>query len=156
MLDAARLTVEELKIEIAIHLYATNRIGFGKARELAALSHIQFRHLLAARRDEMIVASNTSPITDLVAIGRLDLLPQLWGEIHIAAHRYRRRHSSKSSSGAPGRGGQLRVNGWSASTSRQSRQPVTSSGIVQEARKRQGRCSITQQVTCSSSALLSS
>jgi hypothetical protein len=32
----------------------------------------------------MIVVSNTSPLTSLAAIGRLELLRQLYGEIHIA------------------------------------------------------------------------
>jgi uncharacterized protein len=33
----------------------------------------------------MIVVSNTSPLTNLVAIGQFDLLCQLYGEVHIAA-----------------------------------------------------------------------
>jgi predicted nucleic acid-binding protein len=32
----------------------------------------------------MIVVSNTSPLTNLAAIGKFDLLHQLYGEIHIA------------------------------------------------------------------------
>jgi hypothetical protein len=32
----------------------------------------------------MIVASNTSPLTNLAAIGQFDLLHQLYGEVHIA------------------------------------------------------------------------
>jgi len=50
ILDSARLTVPELKIEIAVALYAQGRLAFGKARELAAMSHWKFRQLLAARR----------------------------------------------------------------------------------------------------------
>jgi uncharacterized protein len=33
----------------------------------------------------MIVVSNTSPLTNLVAIGQFDLLCQLYGEVQIAA-----------------------------------------------------------------------
>jgi predicted nucleic acid-binding protein len=32
----------------------------------------------------MIVVSNTSPLTNLAAIGQFDVLQQLYGEIHIA------------------------------------------------------------------------
>lgn len=31
----------------------------------------------------MIVVSNTSPLTNLAAIGQVDLLRQLYGEVHI-------------------------------------------------------------------------
>ncbi len=47
ILDSARLTVSELKVEIAIHLYAQGRLSIGKARELAGLSLWEFRQLLA-------------------------------------------------------------------------------------------------------------
>ncbi|MSP13047.1 MAG: UPF0175 family protein [Chloroflexi bacterium] len=50
ILDSARLTVPELKIEVAVHLYAQGRLSVGKARELAGMSLWEFRHLLASRR----------------------------------------------------------------------------------------------------------
>jgi len=50
ILDSARLTVDELKVEIAIYLYAQGRLGIGKARELAGMSLWEFRQLLASRR----------------------------------------------------------------------------------------------------------
>jgi len=50
VLDSARLTVPELKLEIAISLYAQRRLAIGKARELAGLSLWEFRQVLAARR----------------------------------------------------------------------------------------------------------
>jgi predicted HTH domain antitoxin len=50
ILDSARLTVPEIKVELAIHLYAQRRLSIGKARELAEMSLWQFRHLLAARQ----------------------------------------------------------------------------------------------------------
>ena len=50
ILDSARLTVEEARIELAISLYAQGRLSAGKARELAGLSLWEFRQLLAVRR----------------------------------------------------------------------------------------------------------
>ena len=49
VLDSARLTVEELRSELAIHLYEQGRLSVGKAHELAGLSLWEFRQLLAAR-----------------------------------------------------------------------------------------------------------
>ena len=50
ILDSARLTVAELKVELAIHLYTQGRLSIGKARELAGMSLWQFRQLLGSRR----------------------------------------------------------------------------------------------------------
>ena len=50
ILDSARLTVNDLKLEIAISLYAQGRLSIGKARELACMSLWEFRQLLASRR----------------------------------------------------------------------------------------------------------
>ncbi len=50
ILDSARLSVDEAKLELAIALYAQNRLALGKARKLAGLSLWEFRHQLAARR----------------------------------------------------------------------------------------------------------
>jgi predicted HTH domain antitoxin len=49
ILDAARLTPQELKVELAVSLYGQNRLSLGKARELAGLSLWEFRQLLATR-----------------------------------------------------------------------------------------------------------
>jgi len=49
VLDSARLSVAELKTELAVWLYASGRLSLGKARELAGLSLWQFRQLLASR-----------------------------------------------------------------------------------------------------------
>jgi predicted HTH domain antitoxin len=38
ILDSARLTVDGLKVEIAVNLYAQGRLSVGKARELAGMS----------------------------------------------------------------------------------------------------------------------
>jgi predicted HTH domain antitoxin len=50
ILDSARITVDDLKVEIAIYLYAQNRLSIGKARELAGMSLWEFRQLLASRK----------------------------------------------------------------------------------------------------------
>jgi predicted HTH domain antitoxin len=50
ILDSARLTVSELKIEMAVYLYTQGRLSVGKARELAEMSLWEFRQLLASRR----------------------------------------------------------------------------------------------------------
>jgi len=50
VLDSARLTLGELKVELAISLYAQGRLSVGKARELADKSLWEFRQLLALRR----------------------------------------------------------------------------------------------------------
>lgn len=50
ILDSARLTIAELKVEMAIYLYAQRRLSIGKARELADMPLWEFRQLLASRR----------------------------------------------------------------------------------------------------------
>ena len=50
VLDSARMTPAELKVEMAVHLYAQGRLSIGKARELAGMTLWEFRQLLASRR----------------------------------------------------------------------------------------------------------
>jgi len=50
ILDSSRLTISELKIEMAVYLYTQRRLSIGKARELAEMPLWEFRQLLAARR----------------------------------------------------------------------------------------------------------
>lgn len=50
ILDSSRLTLSELKVEIAVYLYAQRRLSIGKAHELADMSLWEFRQLLASRR----------------------------------------------------------------------------------------------------------
>ena len=50
ILDSARLTISELKVEMAVYLYAQGRLSIGKARELAGMTLWEFRQLLASRR----------------------------------------------------------------------------------------------------------
>lgn len=49
ILDSARLTIPELKVEMAVYLYSRGRLSIGKARELAEMSLWEFRQLLALR-----------------------------------------------------------------------------------------------------------
>jgi predicted HTH domain antitoxin len=50
LVNAAKFTTEELKIELAVHLYENRRLSIGHAREMAGLSLWEFRQLLASRK----------------------------------------------------------------------------------------------------------
>ena len=50
ILDSARLTPSEAKVELAVYLYSQRRLSIGKARELAGMSLWSFRQLLASRQ----------------------------------------------------------------------------------------------------------
>lgn len=50
ILDTARLTMADLRVELAISLYAQGRLSIGKAQELADMPLWTFRQLLASRR----------------------------------------------------------------------------------------------------------
>lgn len=73
ILDSARITVPEIKQELAIQLYAQGRLSIGKARELAEMSLWQFRHLLAARQipAHYAVADLEDEVATLQKLGRL-------------------------------------------------------------------------------------
>jgi predicted HTH domain antitoxin len=73
ILDTARLTVDELKKEMAVFLYAQGRISLGKARELAEMSLWEFRQLLAFRRvsPHYDVADLEEDVATLRELGRL-------------------------------------------------------------------------------------
>jgi predicted HTH domain antitoxin len=49
ILDSARLTPSELKVEMAVHLYEQGRLSVGKARELADMTLWEFRQILVSR-----------------------------------------------------------------------------------------------------------
>lgn len=49
ILKKAEITAEELLIEIAVHLYDTERLSMGQARNLAQLDQISFQRELAKR-----------------------------------------------------------------------------------------------------------
>ena len=70
VLDSARLTVIELKREIAISLYDQRRLSIGKARELANMTLWEFRQILATRSisphyDEEDLAEDVAVLREL-------------------------------------------------------------------------------------------
>ncbi len=73
ILDSARLTTSELKVEIAVYLYAQGRLSIGKARELAGMTLWEFRQLLASRRipPHYDVADLDEDVATLREMGRL-------------------------------------------------------------------------------------
>lgn len=46
ILEAAHITEEELRVELAVMLYRKGRLSYAQARALSALSRIQFDDLL--------------------------------------------------------------------------------------------------------------
>ncbi len=73
ILDSARLTISELKVEMAIYLYAQGRLSSGKARELAGMTLWEFRQLVASRRisPHYDVADLDEDVATLRELGRL-------------------------------------------------------------------------------------
>ncbi len=49
VMHAAHMTPDELKQELAIHLFQEEKLSFGKARELAGLTVWEFQNLLGSR-----------------------------------------------------------------------------------------------------------
>ena len=49
VLDAAQMNAQDVRRELALALYAQNRLSLGKARELAGLSLWEFRQWLGTR-----------------------------------------------------------------------------------------------------------
>jgi predicted HTH domain antitoxin len=49
VMHATRMTPDELKRELAIHLFREGKLSFGKARELAGLSVWDFQYLLGSK-----------------------------------------------------------------------------------------------------------
>ena len=46
---ATRMTLDELRKELAIHLFEEGKLSFGKARSLAAMTIWEFQQLLGSR-----------------------------------------------------------------------------------------------------------
>ena len=49
ILNASRMTPEELRQELAIHLFEQGKLSFGKAREMAGMNVWDFQQTLGAR-----------------------------------------------------------------------------------------------------------
>ena len=73
VLESARLSVQEVKQELAVSLYAQGRLSVGKARELAGMSLWAFRQLLAMRgvSPHFGVSDLAEDLETLRALGRL-------------------------------------------------------------------------------------
>lgn len=73
ILDSARLTISELKVEMAVYLYAQGHLSSGKARELAGMTLWEFRQLVASRRisPHYDVADLDEDVATLRELGRL-------------------------------------------------------------------------------------
>ena len=71
--DSPRLTSAELKLELALALYAQQRLSIGKARELAGMSLWAFRQQLAARQipTHLDIDDVQEDIKTLTQLGRL-------------------------------------------------------------------------------------
>lgn len=50
ILNAARMTEEELKQELAVLLFQKEKLTLGQACSLAGMNRLQFQHLLASRQ----------------------------------------------------------------------------------------------------------
>lgn len=50
ILQATRMTAEELRQEIAVLLFPREKLTLGQASRLAEMSRLQFQHLLASRQ----------------------------------------------------------------------------------------------------------
>ncbi len=73
VLHAARMTAEELKQELAVHLFERGRLSFGKAREMAGMTAAVFQQLLGSRGIcvHYDVAEYQEDMATLKALGRL-------------------------------------------------------------------------------------
>ncbi len=63
-LKAAEISADELLIEIAVHLYDTERLSMGQAKNLVNMDHISFQQELA-KRDVNIKYDENDLDTDL-------------------------------------------------------------------------------------------
>ena len=73
VLDAAQMNTHDVRRELALALYAQQRLSLGKARELAGLTLWEFRQWLATRRIEAHYDSDDlqDDLAALRALGRL-------------------------------------------------------------------------------------
>ena len=73
LLSSARMSLDEVRTELAVTLYASRRLSIGKARELAKMPLWQFRQLLASRRIPIDLTPDDldEEIATLQQLGRL-------------------------------------------------------------------------------------
>lgn len=70
---AARMTPQEMKRELAIHLFQQGRLSFGKAREMADMTVWAFQQILGSREIPIHydVADYEEDLATLRELGRL-------------------------------------------------------------------------------------
>ena len=70
---ATRMTPEELRQELAIHLFQQSKLSFGKAREMAGMTAWAFQQLLGSRGISVHydVQDYEQDLDTLKALGRL-------------------------------------------------------------------------------------
>ncbi len=73
ILQAAHMTAEELKREIAVLLYQREKLTLGQASHMAGMSQLQFQFLLASRQIPLHydIADFDADVKTLREIGRL-------------------------------------------------------------------------------------
>ncbi len=73
ILQATRMTEEELRQEIAVLLFQKDKLTLGQASDLARMSRLQFQHLLASRQIPIhyAVADFEEDLKTLRELGRL-------------------------------------------------------------------------------------
>ncbi len=57
-LDSAKMSEDEMRIDLAVHLYATRRLSMGKAKELAGVDLISFQSELKKRNVYLNITSD--------------------------------------------------------------------------------------------------
>jgi len=50
IVQATRMSEEELRCELAVMLFQKEKLSLGKASQLASLTRLEFQHLLASRQ----------------------------------------------------------------------------------------------------------
>ena len=70
---ATKMTPEELRRELAIHLYSVHKLSFGKAREMAGMTVCSFQQLLGSREisPHYDVADYEEDLATLSRLGRI-------------------------------------------------------------------------------------
>jgi predicted HTH domain antitoxin len=73
ILQAARMSEEELRRELALLLFQQEKLSLGKASQLAKMTRLEFQHLLASRRIPVHydVADFEQDLRTLKELGRL-------------------------------------------------------------------------------------
>ncbi len=73
IIHATRMEPDELRCELAIHLFQQGKLSFGKAREMTAMTVWTFQQLLASREIPVHydVEDYTEDIANLKEVGRL-------------------------------------------------------------------------------------